>query len=90
MDYPTIDSAVAYLKSTFFHDFFDVSITQAVSQVPAHRLHNHVLVKMAATKADHMLLDPWIVGRPVYHTAKFGPRLRQKQKYGLKPLILKA
>ena len=65
MNYPPIDGAVIDVETALFHDFFDVSITQAVGQVPTHRLKDHILVEMAAAEADHDLFDPRITGRPV-------------------------
>jgi hypothetical protein len=49
-DDPSLNRSVIELNASFFHEFFDITVTQAVPQIPENRLKNDALWKMPTVK----------------------------------------
>jgi hypothetical protein len=55
---PAVDGGVIHGDPTFPHEFFHVTRTQGVRDVPAHARENNILGKMRPFEADRHRLSP--------------------------------
>lgn len=49
-DNPSLNRSVIELNASFFHEFFDITLAQAVPQIPENRLKEDALQKMPTVK----------------------------------------
>jgi hypothetical protein len=52
---PSVDGHVVNVNSSFGHEFFDVSIGEAVTQVPAHRQQDHLWREPIASERNGLI-----------------------------------
>ena len=62
MDDLALNGAMVHPVASFLHQFLQVAIAQRIRRIPAHALQNHILLIVAACKADYLLSDSWYFG----------------------------
>jgi len=53
---PTVNGAVVNVKSSFLHDFFQITIAQAIGEIPTNTLKDHLTTKMPAFEGNRCYL----------------------------------